>query len=70
MSVSNPGRFVVVPNILLDDEKIVILLDFHFWADHEIELTNWCNSRNAVFKGMTVVFSDEVTLLEFVLRWA
>jgi len=64
------SRFVVVPEVLTDQEGLVILTDYRFWAEHQSELTSWCEERNVSFKGMTVVFRDKVSLTEFVLRWA
>ena len=64
------SRFVVVPEVLTDQEGLVILTDYRFWAENEPELTNWCEERNVSFKGMIITFSDKMTLTEFVLRWA
>lgn len=62
-------RFIIAPAELVDKEQLVVLTDYKFWSDHTDELIAWCNERNAVTEGMTVVFGDEVTLTEFVLRW-
>lgn len=65
-------RFIIAAPELLTyrDEKLVILTDYKFWAEHIDELSEWCSERNAFNQGMTVLFSDEITLMEFVLRWA
>lgn len=68
------NRFIIAPSELLEDDKntrLVILTDYHFWADRIDELADWCDERGtAVSMGMTVVFEDEATLSEFVLRWS
>jgi hypothetical protein len=65
------SRFIIAPYDLVDDEKLVILTDYKFWADNVDELFNWCEERDTVVtQGMTVVFSDEITLMEFVLKWS
>jgi len=64
------NRFIIVDHELVDNESLVILTDVQFWADHTDELINWCSIRNATTQGMTVVFGDEPTLTEFVLRWS
>jgi hypothetical protein len=64
------NRFVVAPIELTDNERLVILTDIQYWNDQHSELAGWCNDRNAVTSGMTVVFGDEKTLVEFMLRWS
>lgn len=64
------NRFIIAPDELVDQEKLVILTDYTYWANHANELYEWCKDRNASTQGMTVVFGDEVTLLEFVLKWS
>ncbi len=64
-------RFVVTPKELVDDGVILIVLsDYRYWVDRTDELIDWCKQRNAQVQGMTVVLTDEVSLTEFVLRWA
>lgn len=64
-------RFIVAdPELVEDGASLVILSDFDFWTDHADEFTEWCKPRNVDHQGMTVVFGDEATLLEFVLRWS
>lgn len=65
-------RFIIAPSELLvdADEKLIVLTDYRFWAENIDELIEWCSERNAHNEGMTVVFGDEITLMEFVLRWS
>lgn len=63
-------RFIVAPEALVDEEKLVILTDFNYWAEHVDELKHWCLSNGAENQGMTVVFPDDETLMLFVLRWS
>ena len=63
-------RFIIAPDDLVDDEKLVILTDYNYWADNTDELIAWCQARNIVTQGMTVVFPNDVSLTEFVLRWS
>jgi hypothetical protein len=63
-------RFIIAPDDLVDDEKLVILTDYNYWADNTDELIAWCRERNVVTEGMTVVFPNDVSLTEFVLRWS
>jgi hypothetical protein len=67
--VSAQERFFVVSDVLTDDTKMVILTDFHYWADNEDSLRKWCKETNTQFAGMTLVFPDERTLTAFVLKW-
>ncbi len=64
------NRFIIAPQELVDKEQLVVLTDFNYWTIHADELLEWCNERNVVTQGMTVVFPDEASLLEFVLRWS
>jgi len=65
------NRFVIAAPELVDDGVILVVLsDYRFWADHMDELTAWCCIRDAQQQGMTVVFKDETTLTEFILRWS
>jgi hypothetical protein len=63
------SRFIIAPEDLVDKEKLVILTDYNYWADHTDELLNWCKEYGAVTQGMTVVLPDEKTLMAFALRW-
>jgi hypothetical protein len=63
-------RFIIAPGDLVDNEKLVILTDYNYWADNTDELIAWCRERNVVTQGMTVVFPNDVSLMEFVLRWS
>lgn len=63
-------RFIIANAELVDGDKLVILTDFHYWVDHRDQLEEWCKLRNVDQQGSTVVFGDEATLLEFVLRWS
>lgn len=64
------NRFIIAPDELVDNEKLVILTDYSYWADHADELVEWCNGRNASTEGMVVVFGDEMSLSDFVLTWS
>ena len=68
--VSAQERFIVVPCVLTDAEQMVILTDFHYWADHEHELRAWCLDNSSAFVGMTVVFPNKPTLTAFCLTWS
>jgi len=63
-------RFVVVPTDLCNGDRLAVLSDIQYWCCHADELVTWCQDRNANTQGMTVVFGDEKTLLEFVLKWS
>jgi hypothetical protein len=64
------NRFVIVDPVLVDDkERLIILTDYIFWADHTDELLDWCEKYGANNQGMTVLFPDEQTLTTFVLKW-
>lgn len=63
-------RFIVAPEDLVDEEKLVILTDFNYWTEHVDELKQWCQRNGAENQGMTVVFPDDETLMLFVLRWS
>ena len=65
------NRFITMGYDLLDGpEVLVILTDIGFWAEHELELANWCDQYGATVTGMTVAFPNEQTLTAFSLRWS
>jgi hypothetical protein len=64
------NRFIVVSDDLKFDKKLVVITDISFWSASWDELNEWCKNRNASVEGMTVVFDDEMTLTEFILRWS
>jgi hypothetical protein len=53
-----------------DGVHLIVLTDYRYWAQHTDELAAWCQARDSVTQGMTVVIKDEATLTEFVLRWS
>lgn len=69
-------RFIIAPTELIEKlnmgESLVILTDYRFWSEHSDEFIEWLNERKekVVMEGMTVVFGDDATLTEFVLRWS
>ena len=64
-------RFVLVPFELLDkDETLIILTDIAYWAEHEKQLTEWCNWHNVNVEGMCITFPNPQTLTLFTLRWS
>lgn len=67
--VSIKERFIVVPDVLTDDESMVILTDIQYWSDRETELRQWCVENNSQFVGMTVVFPNTPSLTAFILKW-
>lgn len=60
-------RFVIVRNPYRP--PAVILADWRYWIDHEVELVDWCRENHARRQGMTVEMSAEA-LTAFVLRWS
>lgn len=64
------NRFVIAPPELVDTEKLIILTDYHYWADHTDELIAWCKENGAEQQGMTVVIPNKEVLTLFCLRWA
>jgi len=67
--VSTQERFVIVPDVLTDIYKMVILTDWNYWADHKDALRSWCKDNNSEFAGMTVIVPNSKTLTAFCLRW-
>jgi hypothetical protein len=67
--VSIKERFIVVPDVLTDNEQMVILTDIHHWAERETELQQWCADNSSHFVGMIVTFPNASTLTTFLLRW-
>jgi len=67
--VSIKERFIVVPDVLTDNEQMVILTDYNYWADRESDLEQWCVDNSSQFNGMTVVFPNAQVLTAFCLRW-
>jgi hypothetical protein len=68
--VSAQERFIVVPYVLTNNEQMVILTDYNYWADHESDLEKWCLDNSSQVNGMTVVFPNAQTLTVFCLRWS
>lgn len=65
------NKFITVDYDLLDGPEIlVILTDISYWAEHEQELTAWCNQYGAALIGMAITFPDKKTLTAFALRWS
>ena len=63
-------RFIIAPPALVDEEKLIVLVDYNYWIDHTDELMAWCEQNNCVTQGMTVVLPNEETLMLFVLKWS
>ena len=61
------NRFVIVRNSY--SRPAVILADWKYWTEHELELIDWCVENHARRQGMTVEMSAEALML-FVLRWS
>jgi hypothetical protein len=61
------NRFVVVRNPY--SRPAVILADWKYWTEHELELIDWCVENHARRQGMTVEMPEDVLML-FVLRWS
>lgn len=70
--ISITERFIISPpELMIDaDERLVILVDYLFWGRNIDKLTDWCIGRNVTHSGMVLVFGDDITLTEFVLRWS
>ena len=68
--VSTKERFIIVPDVLTNNEQMVILTDYNYWADRESDLDQWCSDNSSQISGMTVVFPDASTRTAFLLRWA
>ena len=66
------NRFIVAsPDLVYDDDPVVILTDVEFWANHIDELNDWCNNTPGVkHQGMTLVFNHNPALTLFLLRWS
>lgn len=67
--VVDKERFIIVPDMLVDENKMIILSDYNFWAEHEQELDDWCAKNNCSRTGMMVVAFDDVALTAFCLKW-
>lgn len=68
--VQSKEKFIVVPDVLTDEVCMVILTDYHYWADHEAELKQWCEKNSADFTGMLVCFPNKLSLTSFLLKWS
>ena len=51
-----------------DHGRLVVLLDYRFWSQHEVELDQWCQEHAVTREGMTVTMPEDVLTL-FTLRW-
>ncbi len=49
--------------------RIIFLSDYSFWAGREQDLKEWCKKHSCIFKGMTVTYFDDNTLVLFGLTW-
>ena len=63
-------RFIVAPQILTDNELLIILTDIKFWNDNFDQLQYWCKNNNSQQQGMTVLVPDSQSLTAFCLRWS
>lgn len=68
--VSIKERFIVVPDVLVENNQMAILTDYRYWAEQEDALRSWCKDNNSDFVGMIVVFPNQKTLTAFLLRWS
>lgn len=68
--VSIKERFIVVPDVLTDNEQMVILTDYNYWAGVVGDLQKWCVDNSSNFTGSIVVFPNQKTLTAFCLRWS
>jgi len=64
------NRFILPDCDITNGVKCAVLTDVAFWVEHLDELTEWCRYRNCTQTGMVVEFFDEVSMVEFVLRWS
>lgn len=66
------NRFILADKVLTEtDNHLIILTDIKYWAEHAVELKEWCdNTQGAYTQGMTVEISDDKTLTHFILRWS
>lgn len=67
--VSIKERFIVFPDVLVNNDQMVILTDYKYWTDNEDTLRAWCKDNHSDFVGMTVTFPNQQTLTAFLLRW-
>ncbi len=49
--------------------RLVVLMDWPFWSQHEAELDQWCQEHAVTRKGMAVTMPEDV-LTVFALRWS
>ena len=64
------SRFVIPDVEITAGVTCAVLTDISFWVNHADELVEWCQDRNCKHTGMVVEFLDEVTMVEFLLRWS
>ena len=64
-------RFIIIENYALNVNysHAVFLIDFAFWARHELDLRVWCDDNDAKFAGMMVEIPNAPTLTAFCLKW-
>jgi len=63
-------QYVHGPELGFEDAHILVLTDIDYWIEHYHELEEWCSTRSAECKGMTVSIYDDTTLTEYLLRWS
>ena len=47
----------------------IVLTDFEFWSQHELELDQWCQDHGVERTGMLIAPVTRATELMFELRW-
>lgn len=66
------NKFILAPKDLTETDKhLIILTDIKYWAEHAVELKEWCEkTQGARTQGMTVEIFDDKTLTHFILEWS
>ena len=66
------NRFILASRDLTEtDIHLIVLSDIKYWAEHAVELREWCDrTQGAYTQGMTVEITDDKTLTYFILRWS
>ena len=67
-NLSKPiGRVIVIDS---NNKNTVLLSDYEYWANHDVELITWCNQYPEIKRnGMTLSISCKKVLTLFLMKW-
>lgn len=67
--MTRPKDRIVVSKHPVDENSLVLLADYVYWADNYDALQKWCVEYNCDVQGMVVSVPDDETMMLFKIAW-